>query len=122
MWEVFANQSENFDFCLTHSLCQIKIFSYDNKALSKTKKQCVISKKLSYYALTCISKKYIGTEFLEFWVSTFKRNHVIAVQNIKFWSGNRPGATFLNSGQAVLGAPVGMWTWGCVHTKFGQPP
>ena len=36
---LFANQSENFDFCLTHSLCQIKIFSYDNKALSETKKQ-----------------------------------------------------------------------------------
>jgi hypothetical protein len=24
--------------------------------------------------------------------------------------------------ESYAGAPVGMWTWGRVHTKFWQPP
>ena len=28
---------------------------------------------------------------------------------------------FLGSSKCSL-PPVGMWTWGCVHTKFWQPP
>ena len=27
-----------------------------------------------------------------------------------------------NTNFQVTGAPVGMWTWGHVHTKFWQPP
>ena len=29
---------------------------------------------------------------------------------------------FLHDYRYTTGAPVGMWTWGLVHTKFWQPP
>ena len=32
------------------------------------------------------------------------------------------GALLFNQICHIAGAPVGMWTWGRVHTKFWHPP
>jgi hypothetical protein len=58
-----------------------------------------------------------------------KGHRILSDQKIRFWSLTATKALIFALGKYnyplikyYYGAPVSLWTWGHVHTKFWQPP